>query len=165
VPLVAGTFLLAGLVKGVIGLGLPTVALGLLGLAMPPAEAAALLRVPSLAANAWQLLAGSGLIAGTAAHAATAAAPGGALALYGAVGLLQPRLRVPAAAEPWVNPGLVLVAVATALLDLAGAAARRWTVAHPQEAPAPVRAVVVTVAAEGCSPVLPPELRDMAGRD
>ncbi len=41
--LVIGTFLLAGTVKGVIGLGLPTVAMGLLGLAMLPAQAAALL--------------------------------------------------------------------------------------------------------------------------
>ncbi|AJP57872.1 hypothetical protein UC34_14585 [Pandoraea vervacti] len=52
------TFLLAGFVKGVIGLGLPTVAVGLLGLAMPTAEAAALLIVPSLVTNIWQLLAG-----------------------------------------------------------------------------------------------------------
>src|SRR4051812_21534850 len=51
-------FLIAGLVKGVIGLGLPTVAIGLLGLVMPPAEAAALLVVPSLVTNIWQLAAG-----------------------------------------------------------------------------------------------------------
>jgi uncharacterized membrane protein YfcA len=51
-------FLIAGLVKGVIGLGLPTVAIGLLGLVMPPAEAAALLVVPSLVTNVWQLAAG-----------------------------------------------------------------------------------------------------------
>ena len=57
-PLVLAVFLLAGLVKGVIGLGLPTVAMGLLGLAMPPAQAAALLVVPSLVTNVWQLLAG-----------------------------------------------------------------------------------------------------------
>ena len=37
--LVVVTFILAGTVKGVIGLGLPTVAMGLLGLAMPPAHA------------------------------------------------------------------------------------------------------------------------------
>jgi len=134
--LVTGTFILAGLVKGVSGLGLPTVAMGLLGLAMPPAEAAALLLVPSLVTNVWQLLAGprfgallrrlwgmmlgvvagtlagSGLIAGTAGHAATAAL-GGALALYGVVGLLKPRLRVPAAAEPWAGP---LVGAATGLV-------------------------------------------------
>jgi uncharacterized membrane protein YfcA len=134
--LVAGTFLLAGLVKGVIGLGLPTVAMGLLGLAMPPAEAAALLLVPSLVTNIWQLLAGprfggllrrlwpmmlgvvpgtlagSGVIAGPAAQAATAAL-GGALLLYGTVGLLKPRLRVPPAAEPWAGP---LVGAATGLV-------------------------------------------------
>ena len=41
---VAPTFLLAGLVKGVIGLGLPTVAVGLRGVVMTPAQAAALPR-------------------------------------------------------------------------------------------------------------------------
>jgi uncharacterized membrane protein YfcA len=41
-------FLLAGFVKGVIGLGLPTVAVGLLSLVMPPVQAAALLIVPSM---------------------------------------------------------------------------------------------------------------------
>jgi len=136
VLLVTGTFILAGLVKGATGLGLPTVAMGLLGLAMPPVQAAALLFVPSLVTNVWQLLAGprfgallrrlwgmmlgvvagtlagSGLIAGTAGHAATAAL-GGALALYGVVGLLKPRLRVPAGAEPWASP---LVGVATGLV-------------------------------------------------
>jgi hypothetical protein len=47
----AGAYLLAGLVKGVIGLGLPTVAIGLLGLMMTPAQAAAILVVPSLVTN------------------------------------------------------------------------------------------------------------------
>ncbi|MDR6287867.1 putative membrane protein YfcA [Inquilinus ginsengisoli] len=55
---IALTFLLAGFVKGVLGLGLPTVAMGLLGLAMAPAQAAALLVVPSLVTNLWQLFAG-----------------------------------------------------------------------------------------------------------
>jgi uncharacterized membrane protein YfcA len=41
------TFLLAGFVKGVIGLGLPTVSMGLLSLVMAPAKAASLLIVPS----------------------------------------------------------------------------------------------------------------------
>ena len=135
-PLIAVTFLLAGLVKGVIGLGLPTVAMGLLGTAMPPAQAAALLIVPSLATNVWQLLAGprsgallrrlrgmmvgvclgtwagSGLIAGGAAHLATAAL-GAALVLYGAVGLARLRLRVPPGAERWAGP---VVGAATGLV-------------------------------------------------
>lgn len=61
--LVVFTFLLAGAVKGVIGLGLPTVAMGLLGLAMPPAQAAALLIMPSTLTNLWQLGAGAHLSA------------------------------------------------------------------------------------------------------
>ncbi len=134
--LITGTFLLAGLVKGVIGLGLPTVAMGLLGLAMPPAYAAALLLVPSLVTNLWQLLAGprfgalfwrlwgmmlgivagtlagSGLITGAAAPAA-AAALGAALALYAVVGLAKLRLRVPPMSERWAGP---LVGAATGLV-------------------------------------------------
>jgi uncharacterized membrane protein YfcA len=57
--LAVATFLLAGLIKGVIGMGLPTVAMGLLAIVLPPSEAAALLVVPSLVTNVWQLLAGS----------------------------------------------------------------------------------------------------------
>ena len=52
------TFLLAGFVKGVVGLGLPTVAVGLLGLVMPPAQAAALLVAPSMVTNVVQLFSG-----------------------------------------------------------------------------------------------------------
>jgi uncharacterized protein len=55
---VAGVFFVAGWVKGVVGLGLPTVAMGALGLVMPPVQAAALLVLPSLATNLWQFLAG-----------------------------------------------------------------------------------------------------------
>lgn len=52
-------FLLAGMVKGVTGMGLPTVAVALLSLVMTPVEAAALLIVPSLLTNVWQLLSGA----------------------------------------------------------------------------------------------------------
>lgn len=55
---ICAVFLMAGLVKGVIGLGLPTVAVGLLGLCMTPTEAAALLLVPSFVTNIWQLAEG-----------------------------------------------------------------------------------------------------------
>lgn len=51
VLMVAAVFALAGGVKGITGMGLPTVAMSLLGLWMPPAQAAALLVVPSLATN------------------------------------------------------------------------------------------------------------------
>jgi uncharacterized protein len=135
-PLIAVTFLLAGLVKGVIGLGLPTVAMGLLGSAMAPAEAAALLLVPSLVTNVWQLLSGprlgallrrlggmmlaiaagtalgSGMIAANGARSA-AVALGLALLVYAIVGLTRLRLSVPAWAEVWAGP---LVGILTGLV-------------------------------------------------
>ena len=58
-------FLIAGTVKGVIGLGLPPVSLGLLILAMDLPDAIAILIVPSLATNVWQAVAGGGAL-GTA---------------------------------------------------------------------------------------------------
>lgn len=54
VTLIAGVFFLAGTVKGVIGLGLPTVSLGLLTAAFDLTAAMALLVVPSFATNIWQ---------------------------------------------------------------------------------------------------------------
>ncbi|WP_417220793.1 sulfite exporter TauE/SafE family protein [Achromobacter spanius] len=47
-------FILAGVVKGVVGLGLPTISMAMLALVMAPAQAAALLIVPSLVTNLWQ---------------------------------------------------------------------------------------------------------------
>ena len=58
---VGAVFFLAGFVKGVIGLGLPTIAMGLLAITMPPVEAAGLLILPSLLTNAWQMVAGPSL--------------------------------------------------------------------------------------------------------
>jgi len=47
--------------KGVNGLGLPTVSIGLLSIAMPPAQAAALMVMSALITNIWQMLSGPGL--------------------------------------------------------------------------------------------------------
>jgi uncharacterized membrane protein YfcA len=49
--MVVVVFALAGSVKGITGMGLPTVAMSMLGLWMSPTQAAALLVVPSLATN------------------------------------------------------------------------------------------------------------------
>lgn len=121
------TFLLAGMVKGVVGMGLPTVAMGLLSLVMAPVQAAALLVVPSLVTNVWQLLAGPrlgallrrfavmmaaialgtyagiGLLTGSNSGTATIAL-GAVLALYGVAGLRAPRWVIPAALEPALSP-------------------------------------------------------------
>src|SRR5688572_5988154 len=53
----------AGVVKGILGMGLPTAAMGLLGLVMPVASAASLLTLPSLVTNLWQAAVGPGLTA------------------------------------------------------------------------------------------------------
>ena len=57
---VAAAFVLAGVVKGVIGVGLPTIAMGVLGALMPPDRAAAILIVPALLTNVWQMWDGPG---------------------------------------------------------------------------------------------------------
>ncbi|CAH1696411.1 putative membrane transporter protein [Hyphomicrobiales bacterium] len=57
-PAVLATFFGAGLVKGVTGMGLPTVAMGVLGALISPLAAASLLIVPSFITNVWQLFAG-----------------------------------------------------------------------------------------------------------
>src|SRR5262245_4729586 len=55
---IAAVCALAGFIKGAVGLGLPTIAMGLLALVMPPVEAAAILILPSLVTNVWQMVAG-----------------------------------------------------------------------------------------------------------
>jgi uncharacterized membrane protein YfcA len=54
-------FALAGFAKGAIGLGLPTISMGLLAVLMPPVHAAAILLLPSFVTNVWQMLAGPAL--------------------------------------------------------------------------------------------------------
>ncbi len=125
--IVSAVFVLAGLVKGVVGLGLPTVAMGLLGLVMLPAEAAAILLLPSFVTNIWQLLAGpdvaalvrrlwpmmlavfaatlasTGLITSSYTSIVTAGL-GLVLLAYAALGLLKLKMSMPRAAEPWAGP-------------------------------------------------------------
>ena len=134
--LVALVFVVAGWVKGVVGLGLPTVAMGALGLVMPPVQAAALLVLPSLVTNVWQLLAGpslkgilrrlalvmvficlgTGLGIGFMTQGSSrwpSLLLGIVLAVYGVIGLFAPRLDVSQRHETWLGP---LVGGATGLL-------------------------------------------------
>src|SRR6266446_8821966 len=55
---IAAALLLAGFIKGVIGLGLPTVAIGLLAVTMQPSRAIAIVIVPAVVTNIWQTFAG-----------------------------------------------------------------------------------------------------------
>jgi uncharacterized membrane protein YfcA len=129
-------FLAAGFVKGVLGMGLPTVAMGLLGVVFAPVQAAALLLAPNFVLNVWQAtmgpslaaiarrlwLLGVGVCAGiwlgadvlTSPNARIAAVClGVVLALYGCLGFVRATLRVPARHEPWLSPlvGLVTGAI------------------------------------------------------
>lgn len=51
----AAAFVLAGAVKGLTGIGLPTVAIGLMTLLLDPRTAIALVLVPMIGSNAWQI--------------------------------------------------------------------------------------------------------------
>ena len=55
---IGAAFLLAGFIKGVIGLGLPTVSMGLLAVTMPPGQAIAIVIVPAIVTNIWQTFGG-----------------------------------------------------------------------------------------------------------
>jgi uncharacterized membrane protein YfcA len=121
------TFFLAGIVKGVTGMGLPTVAMGVLGAIMPPVAAAALLIVPSFVTNVWQLVSGPsfaalirrlwlmmlGIVLGTLAGSSiladgqtqwTTAGLGAALVIYAGFTLLARQLIVPIRFEKWLSP-------------------------------------------------------------
>ncbi len=58
---IAAVFMLAGFVKGVVGLGLPTVSVGLLAVTMAPSQALAIVIVPAVLTNIWQTFVGSHL--------------------------------------------------------------------------------------------------------
>ena len=55
---IVATFFIAGIVKGVTGMGLPTMSMAVLGALISPLTAASLLIVPSFVTNVWQLLSG-----------------------------------------------------------------------------------------------------------
>ncbi len=124
---VAVTFFAAGIVKGVTGMGLPTVAMGVLGALLSPVAAAALLIVPSFVTNVWQLLAGQSIgaivrriwsmmlmiIVGTVASTSlltsgntslSQATLGAVPVVYAAYTLVARQLSVPARLEPWLSP-------------------------------------------------------------
>lgn len=124
--LIGGVFLLAGFVKGVIGLGLPTVSMGLLATTMTPAQALAIVIVPAIITNIWQtfvgpylrdimrrlwplmlgtvagILAGSGLMTGPYARYGTVVL-GVLLVIYAIIGLAKVRFYVSPTHEKWLG--------------------------------------------------------------
>ena len=130
--IIVATFLLAGTVKGVIGLGLPTVSLALLTATMGLHPAMALMLAPSLVTNIWQAAVGGHfriIFKRTWTFLATAmlavwlgadvltrvdvsiltALLGVLVITYSLIALAHPHLRLPGTWEPVINPLLGIV--------------------------------------------------------
>lgn len=129
---VAAIFALAGVVKGAIGLGLPTIGMGLMGAWLPIEQAAAILILPALLTNIWQMLNGTalpgllrrlwpmmaGLGLGTIAVASLVTTAGSGLAAvvlgamliaYALLALKGARFSVAPRAEPVLGPSMGLI--------------------------------------------------------
>ncbi|KJC33919.1 membrane protein [Bradyrhizobium sp. LTSP885] len=136
---IAFAFLLAGFVKGTLGLGLPTVAMGLLAVTMPPGQAIAIVIVPAIVTNIWQTFVGpylrdilkrlwplmlgtvvgiwlnAGLLTGPYAPYGTVVL-GLLLVIYAIVGLSKFSFKVARRDEKWVGG---IVGVVTGLISAA----------------------------------------------
>ncbi len=121
------TFFIAGSVKGVIGLGLPTVALALLTATYGLKPAMALLLIPSLVTNVWQGVVGGAFLVlmrrlcslllliciatwfgvhvlAMADTALLSALLGALLCLYAGLSLARVTVPGPGRSEPWISP-------------------------------------------------------------
>jgi uncharacterized protein len=137
--LIGFAFLLAGFVKGVIGLGLPTVSMGLLAVTMPPGQAIAIVIVPAIVTNVWQTFGGpylrdimrrlwplmAGTVAGIWLNAGLLNGPyapygtvvlGALLVIYAILGLSKINFKVARRDEKWIGG---IVGVATGVVSAA----------------------------------------------
>jgi uncharacterized membrane protein YfcA len=136
IAIVFGAFLLAGLVKGTAGMGLPPTAIALTTLALPISDALALLTVPTLATNIWQAfwgghframlrrfwIMGVAIMSGIFVSALTLRSLGSPLSvgllgvilvIFSLTALVAWRPQVPPRHETWANP---LCGAATGLI-------------------------------------------------
>lgn len=134
---IAVAFVIAGVAKGAIGMGMPPIAIGLMSFAVPLESAIAIMVVPTIVTNIWQAIYGGGFKPlmrrfGTMAATAcigilgvglllsdlgsprTAGWVGVLLVLYSLIALTPYRPRVPRRAEPWANPVIGLASGAVA---------------------------------------------------
>lgn len=118
---------LAGVVKGVIGIGLPVISIPLLALAMPVPQAVSLMPIPILLSNIWQAFRGGhflralqrfwplllsmciGTVIGVRILVVVDARVlyvlvGVVVVLFSLTSYLQPQLRIRARAERWLGP-------------------------------------------------------------
>jgi len=134
---IAGAFIVAGIAKGAIGMGMPPIAIGLMSFAVPLESAIAIMVVPTMVTNIWQAVYGGGFrplmrrfgtMAATAmigilgvgyllsdlGSSSTSGWVGVLLVLYSLIALTPYRPRVPRRVEPWANPLIGLASGAVA---------------------------------------------------
>jgi len=134
---IAGAFIVAGIAKGAIGMGMPPIAIGLMSFAVPLESAIAIMVVPTMVTNIWQAIYGGGFrplmrrfgtMAATAmvgilgvgyllsdlGSSSTSGWVGVLLVLYSLIALTPYRPRVPRRVEPWANPLIGLASGAVA---------------------------------------------------
>jgi uncharacterized membrane protein YfcA len=119
---IAGAFLVAGVAKGAVGLGLAPIAIGLLTFAVSLEQALALMVLPTLATNIWQAIFRRGFLAllrrfwtmiaaavaaltfGTLGSPKAAGWVGVILVIYGLLALTTWRPALSRTTERWANP-------------------------------------------------------------
>ena len=137
IVVIAAAFVVAGVAKGAIGMGMPPIAIGLMSFAVPLESAIAIMVVPTMVTNIWQAIYGGhfkplmrrfgtmavtamagilavGLLLSDLGSPSTAGWVGVLLVLYSAIALTPYRPRVPRRFEPWANPLIGIVSGAVA---------------------------------------------------
>lgn len=144
VAVVATAFVVAGLAKGALGMGLPPVALGILSFALPLDASLAIMVIPTMLTNVWQAIYGRGfrplmrrfggmaaaavvtllavaLVFGKLGTPTAAGWVGIVLVVYAVLALTAWRPAVPRDAERWANP--LMGALSGAVAGITGVAA------------------------------------------
>jgi uncharacterized membrane protein YfcA len=127
IVMIAFAFIVAGLAKGAIGMGMPPIAIGLMSIAVPLESAIAIMVLPTMVTNVWQAIYGSGFrplmrrfgtmaitamagILGVGLFISNLSSPrmtgwvGALLVIYSALTLTRWRPHVPRKTEWWANP-------------------------------------------------------------
>jgi uncharacterized protein len=137
ITVIAAAFVVAGVAKGAIGMGMPPIAIGLMSFALPLESAIAIMVLPTMVTNVWQAIYGGGfrplmrrfgtmattamvgilgvgLLFSNLGSPSTTGWVGVLLVLYSLLALTPWRPKVPRGAERWANPlvGLASGAVA-----------------------------------------------------
>ena len=124
---VAGAFIVAGVAKGALGMGLPPIAIGLMSFVVPLEDALALMVLPTVFTNIWQAIYGTGFAAlmrrfwtmtitavgglllvalgfGDLGSQRASGWVGVTLIVYAVLALAAWRPKVPRTKERWANP-------------------------------------------------------------